>query len=219
MTKRGRPSSWTPEREARARQMFADGYSTTEITRTLGEGLTRSAVAGKLHRLGCFQKRATPYKPREEKPREKPAPKAKAAPKPKPRNNNPRGVNGRTKSLQGHRPNVIKGVQGAQKTAKAVPQPQTVQDRMKAAQTANPDSRGVPLEDLTSRCCRWAVNEAKPGEPHLFCGARTEPGRSFCDQHHAIAYVGPPPKRKPAEDVSGFLDDLHKRRRPTLRAV
>ncbi len=37
--------------------------------------------------------------------------------------------------------------------------------------------------------CRWPVNDAGPGRPHLFCAAQTNGLRSYCD-HHAARAVG-----------------------------
>lgn len=50
-------------------------------------------------------------------------------------------------------------------------------------------SRHVPLADLGWRDCRFAVNHAKPGERHLFCGLRAEPGQSWC-RHHLMRCLG-----------------------------
>lgn len=48
-------------------------------------------------------------------------------------------------------------------------------------------SRHVPLVDLEAGDCRFPVNHAAAGEPHLFCGARREPGCSYCAHHAARA--------------------------------
>lgn len=43
---------WTQEREAIATKMWRDGYSGSQIAAELGGDFTRSAVIGKIHRLG-----------------------------------------------------------------------------------------------------------------------------------------------------------------------
>ena len=40
----------------------------------------------------------------------------------------------------------------------------------------------VPLMDLRAGQCRFAVNDARPGEPHLFCGQPIRRG-SYCAHH------------------------------------
>lgn len=39
------------------------------------------------------------------------------------------------------------------------------------------------LVDLDWNGCRWAMNSAAKGEPHLFCGAPQAPGRPYCAEH------------------------------------
>jgi GcrA cell cycle regulator len=50
------PSSWDEERIARLCELWREGRSAAEIARALG-GVTRSAVLGKLHRLGLARGR------------------------------------------------------------------------------------------------------------------------------------------------------------------
>src|SRR5580658_6662987 len=44
--------SWTDERVELLRQLWLDGKSASQISAALGQGLTRNAVIGKVHRLG-----------------------------------------------------------------------------------------------------------------------------------------------------------------------
>lgn len=46
-------------------------------------------------------------------------------------------------------------------------------------------SRQMPLVALGARDCRFAVNDAAPGEDHLFCGHRAAPGKPYCAHHLA----------------------------------
>ena len=52
--------SWTDERVELLKKLWADGLSASQIAGELG-GITRNAVIGKVHRLGC---RAAPSRPR-----------------------------------------------------------------------------------------------------------------------------------------------------------
>lgn len=47
----------------------------------------------------------------------------------------------------------------------------------------------LPLDQLDARQCRFAVNDAAPGEPHLFCGHAVLSGR-YCQHHSARAFRG-----------------------------
>lgn len=45
---------------------------------------------------------------------------------------------------------------------------------------------GRPLMAMGHSQCRWPVNDAEPGELHLFCGQASD--GSYCPQHMALAY-------------------------------
>lgn len=51
---------WTDERIGCLKQMWRSGLSCSKIARSLGDGLTRSAVVGKIHRLGIAERSAIP---------------------------------------------------------------------------------------------------------------------------------------------------------------
>ena len=53
-------SVWTPDRVARLRTLWLEGFSAEEVSRRLGQGISRSAVLGKVHRLGLSAGRPGP---------------------------------------------------------------------------------------------------------------------------------------------------------------
>ncbi|MGB3644606.1 MAG: GcrA family cell cycle regulator [Mesorhizobium sp.] len=58
-----------------------------------------------------------------------------------------------------------------------------------ASRTYDAASRQLPLSELGWQDCRFAVNDAAPGEQHLFCGLPVMPGRSWC-RHHLLRCIG-----------------------------
>jgi GcrA cell cycle regulator len=64
---------WDDERVERLKQLFAENYTASGIVQMLGGGLTRSAVCGKLHRLG-LSRNGSP-------PRSRPAPSPRLVPR------------------------------------------------------------------------------------------------------------------------------------------
>lgn len=50
-----------------------------------------------------------------------------------------------------------------------------------------PPYPGTPMAELGSCQCRYAVNDARPGEPHLFCADATD-GRAWCGHHRNLVY-------------------------------
>lgn len=67
-------SAWTPDRVERLKALWLEGRSADEIARALNGGLSRSAVLGKVHRLGLSAgrpARAGPATPRVKRLRER----------------------------------------------------------------------------------------------------------------------------------------------------
>ena len=60
------------------------------------------------------------------------------------------------------------------------------------------------LVDLSANTCRWPIGD--PKEPNFhFCGGNAIPGKPYCPEHAAIAYVGSnrtPPKQAPEETAA-----------------
>ena len=56
-------SAWTEDRIDRLRTLWLEGHSAARIARELGAGLTRSAVLGKVHRMGLSAGRPRPRGP------------------------------------------------------------------------------------------------------------------------------------------------------------
>ena len=53
---------WTEDRVEVLKKLWLDGFSASQIAKQLGDGLTRNAVIGKVHRLG-LSGRAAPSQP------------------------------------------------------------------------------------------------------------------------------------------------------------
>lgn len=57
-------SAWTPDRVVRLRTLWKQGLSAAQVARDLQNGITRSAVLGKVHRLGLsLDREALPAPP------------------------------------------------------------------------------------------------------------------------------------------------------------
>lgn len=67
--------TWTIERSDLAVARWKEGWSAAQIAKVLGDGVSRNAVIGRLHRLG-LSARAAASEPRATRPRPAPKPKA-----------------------------------------------------------------------------------------------------------------------------------------------
>lgn len=64
----GTKNDWSPDRVERLKDLWADGMSCSRIAKLLGPGFTRSAIIGKVHRLGLHGRLKTPPRSRENRP-------------------------------------------------------------------------------------------------------------------------------------------------------
>lgn len=51
-----------------------------------------------------------------------------------------------------------------------------------------PKQKLFTVNDLTSSSCRWPIGDPKDGDFH-FCGKEAIPGKPYCPEHAAVAYV------------------------------
>lgn len=70
-----------------------------------------------------------------------------------------------------------------------VPGPAAVRTapKLPAVPPTPPESLNIPLTEIGAHQCRFAVNDAAPGETHLFCGAASD--GSWCVYHRRIVYL------------------------------
>ncbi len=163
--------TWTEERVARLRELWAEGLSASEIARELG-GVTRNAVIGKVHRLrlerrapsrrGTAAKNARPAPPSRRRP---PAVSGTAALKPEP--------------------------EAAQK---AMPAPKPRRARL-VFPPPPAEGRIKDIMKLTRHTCRWPIGD--PGEEGFaYCGAQVSAGHPYCEHHARMAYQSSGDRRR-----------------------
>lgn len=161
---------WTEERDEEMLRLRRQKYSAAGIAAMMGDGLTRNAVLGRLHRLGISEgkvvkKRTTPRNPQAKKPVRKPQPE-------KP-----------SRVVDFRRPR--------EQSSEIMLPPRKPKSRIVCTE-ADSSLASVPLDvrmmDLTSDSCRWPVNDPEPKGEYLFCGHPKKYG-SYC-AHHAAMNVG-----------------------------
>lgn len=176
-------SFWTPEREARLVELFKDGYSGSEIARTLGE-ITRNACIAKLSRLGFTAGRPqAAYNARRNAPRG--------------------GVRRNPKTIATAKPKLsIAGNGAVFEQAPEVLSPVSAH-----AWEPLPNAAPIPLEALTGTTCRWPVELAGDLDTTHFCGAFS--AGTYCHHHAKRAYA--PAKVKVRLDVRLGLPVVRRR--------
>jgi GcrA cell cycle regulator len=71
---------------------------------------------------------------------------------------------------------------------KGRPSPIKRQD-VKVAPPKKAETRIFTLTDLSAQTCRWPIGDPKH-EDFRFCGKSVYPGKPYCADHCAVAYVG-----------------------------
>jgi len=176
--------AWTKEKIAALLRYTREGMSAAEIGRKFG--LTRSAVLGKLFRVRA--KEGEDIAPRMITGRPKGEVKPKAAP------TAPKITKDKTdKERQRQIYAVLNRAGKYLKSTGFNPTPGLSTKPVKVKKTkwddVDPKTPGlIRMMDLKNQMCRWPLNNAVNGD-FYFCGGQAKPGKSYCAEHHAIAYV------------------------------
>ena len=176
--------AWTDERVALLKKLWMEGLSASQIAGELGEGVTRNAVIGKVHRLKLSG-------------RAKPAPSAPRARKPRvstsstPRRTPSSGGTARAATSSPapkRRTTVHAPVSGANAL-----QMSTETDAGQALATAQEAEIFIPVEErislmqLSESTCKWPIGDPL-GDDFHFCGRTSEDGKPYCEFHSKRAY-------------------------------
>lgn len=158
--------AWTAERVESLKDLWAQGYSASQIASRIG-GCTRNAVIGKVHRLGlpgrATTSRARP--PRRHYQRAAASSPGRAPAKPK----------------RPQAPKKDRGFELAPLADAAV---------LAAIDGVAPDDFGIdrrPLAELEREDCHWPIGDPRK-EDFGFCGAAALLGRPYCEKHAARAF-------------------------------
>lgn len=184
---------WTEERVELLKKLWLEGLSASQIAGVLGEGVTRNAVIGKVHRLK-LSGRAKPASstprvrttPRQAPPRRVGSPSSaspsarpaggSASSAPTPMRSRPMGGGGGGAVIQGA--TALKISEQFETEMEAAPQMQEL---------FIPEDQRLSLLQLTEETCKWPIGD--PLTPDFyFCGQHSEEGKPYCDFHSRRAF-------------------------------
>ena len=176
---------WTEERVELLKKLWLEGLSASQIAGVLGEGVTRNAVIGKVHRLKLTGR----AKPASSTPR------ARATPRPstgvrristggasRPSSGIASMMKSRGASAGGggmtHGATALKMDPEFETEAYVAPQVQELYI---------PEDQRLNLLQLNEHTCKWPIGD--PLTPDFyFCGQHSEEGKPYCDFHSRRAY-------------------------------
>lgn len=164
---------WTPERVDLLKKMWGQGLSASQIAARLGNGVTRNAVIGKVHRLNLSRRAASPrrHEARAVWPQREPKPDAAKSAKPR----------HKTPSL----PAMNRTFASSPLHSQPSPPPQLA---------PKPYRPGKPAGILDVTGCRFSVGTSPSViGGHVFCNAQVSDGTSYCEHHASIVFNTAPP--------------------------
>ena len=171
---------WTEERVELLKKLWLEGLSASQIAAVLGDGVTRNAVIGKVHRLKLTGR----AKPASSTPRARTAPRAPGVRRPSPSMVRPSsGIASMMKSRSMgpapmHGATALKIEAEFETEAYVAPQVQEL---------FIPVEQRLSLLQLNENTCKWPIGD--PLTPDFyFCGNHSEEGKPYCEFHSRRAY-------------------------------
>ncbi|WP_290541517.1 GcrA family cell cycle regulator [Aestuariivirga sp.] len=163
--------SWTDERVELLKKLWTEGLSASQIAGRLGNGVTRNAVIGKVHRLNLSgrvqQQRVTaPREPRKQREPSLPPRAGSSMP-----------------SMPTAGSAALKPTMRAETHIRpaAIPEPQPLR------LVDLPKDGRVTILHLSDKTCKWPIGD--PGsEEFCFCGHGPREGSPYCEYHARLAY-------------------------------
>ncbi len=182
--------AWTDERVAILKKLWMEGLSASQIAAELGEGVTRNAVIGKVHRLK-LSGRAKPASsaPRARKPRATAA-SAPRRPSGAASNTSARPASSRPAATSAPRRSAGAGPAVAGNTALKMSADTEAEQSFELNAESEifiPEADRIGLMELNEHTCKWPIGDPVSEEFH-FCGRHSDEGKPYCEFHSKRAY-------------------------------
>ena len=194
--------AWTEERVKKLTLLWKSGNSASKIAVELGEGVSRNAVIGKIHRLGLSE-RGSRLSPKGTKKSSKhqtdnisTADKSSNDLKLDP--NFEQSVKRKGKK-RGRKPSIKKLINN-ENTSDHIPEINinpssesgelaTEIDKITLAnmKKIEKNAKKLSLLELTEKTCKWPIGDPATSE-FWFCGHPSEQGKPYCETHVSIAF-------------------------------
>ena len=159
---------WTDDRVEQLKRMWSEGLTASQIAARIGQGVTRNAVIGKVHRLGLSGRVAKVRPPQPKAPRKIYEPNLAGR-------SSGRTVSGATALKPHFRPQ-----------PKPMPLPEPEPEPIRLVEVPSGEQR-CSIMHLTDRTCRWPIGDPT-SETFCFCGSTPREKGPYCEYHARIAY-------------------------------
>ena len=194
--------AWTEERVKKLTILWKSGNSASKIAIELGEGVSRNAVIGKIHRLGLSERgsRSNLNGPNKIKDKIKDKNltnnlnlKASEADNEVEVNTPKKGKKrGRKPSIKNLNSNDYNSNLNSETNEKSSPDMGGVDNEIDKVALANmkeieKKAKKLNLLELTEKTCKWPIGDPATAK-FWFCGHPSEQGKPYCETHISIAF-------------------------------
>ena len=194
--------AWTEERVKKLTLLWKSGNSASKIAIELGEGVSRNAVIGKIHRLGLSERgsgsNASGPKIKENKIKDKNLPKHQTS-EVSDLQNSLEASTQRSGKKRGRKPSIKKltinenqsilGFNADENSSLETGEIETEIDKvaLKNMKEIEKKAKKLNLLELTEKTCKWPIGDPATSE-FWFCGHPSEQGKPYCETHISIAF-------------------------------
>ena len=194
--------AWTEERVKKLTLLWKSGNSASKIAIELGEGVSRNAVIGKIHRLGLSERgsgsNVSGPKKIQNKMKDKNLSKHQdlkvsqldnILEESSQRKGKKRGRKPSIKNLTSSENKSTTGSNANENSSLAVGQIDNEIDKVALANMMEIEKKAKKLSllELTEKTCKWPIGDPATSE-FWFCGHPSEQGKPYCNTHISIAF-------------------------------
>ena len=189
MVSGAQPAGWTDERVETLKKLWMEGLSASQIAGELGEGVTRNAVIGKVHRLKLSARAKPTNSTPRARPAARPAPRRVASPSAGIGASGVAAVNKMRATMS--RPQSI-GATALAMSPEVEHQPYVAPV---VAELFIPEDKRLSLLQLTESTCKWPIGDPL-NKDFYFCGSHSLDSGPYCEFHSRRAYHQVDKKRR-----------------------
>ena len=171
--------TWTDDRVALLKKLWASGLSASQVAKRLGHDVSRNAVIGKVRRLGVSE-----------------------------RAKSPRQAYAENSKAQGKKQSAAFAAQARQAAAQSnparsafdfrtQPKPAPHSKRLPASMPPAPEPEAVAIAALTGAICHWPLERNAQGDDEqLYCGVDRDPRSTRYCLHHQLRMLDEPGRKQ-----------------------
>jgi len=194
--------AWTEERVKKLTILWKSGNSASKIAIELGEGVSRNAVIGKIHRLGLSERKSglSPNGPNKSlkhqsnntSASDKKSNVLKLSPNLEPSLQKKGKKRGRKPSVKNlindENPSDNISIMSEKSSSERLESQEEI-DQITLANMIEleKNSKKLSLLELTEKTCKWPIGDPATSE-FWFCGHPSEQGKPYCETHVTIAF-------------------------------